>query len=173
MTKTKDVEISAVTATNTTGPWKVIHDGNSSAQSASYPAVVLPQYDGPYAITFKITGDPNVTFSNDPIWVQAGNKPKMHVIDSQITVHPGAAGTRELTITDANSNTPTQPPLKLYYRLNFNGDLPHRKLDPIILNGGGVKPQFELSLVQVTELAFAAFVAFFLARVAYRLLFRR
>jgi hypothetical protein len=111
--------------------WELtIVDTGKKGGPGSYPEVAVSQKKtGDFEITI-INGN-GITFSGDPIWIQAGKaKPTAHVIDPQITDISGQNSTK-LKFKDANSGLP----MDLTYRLNFSNDAP--PLDPIILNGGG------------------------------------
>jgi len=113
---------------NKTWQLEVVNSGKKGGPG-NYPSVDVPaKFGGNFKITI-VDGD-GITFSNDPIWVQAGTaKPTEPVIDPQITKIKGK-NTPVLTFHDANSG----PAMTLTYQLNFNNADP---LDPIILNGGG------------------------------------
>lgn len=100
--------------------------------------VNLPPKEGPFLISFELTGAhaENVTFDkNDPIWVREGVKPDQdNNTHKQVPVELVTEDGKELVILDLNNNPETTPPLKLHYRLNFDG---YDDLDPIIENGGG------------------------------------
>lgn len=105
----------------------------------SYPEVaVSAKKAGDFEIT--IVNGNGITFSTDPIWIQAGKaKPTAPVIDPQITDISGQNSTK-LKFKDANSGLP----MDLTYQLNFNNDAP--PLDPVILNGGGGGQSFDTFL---------------------------
>jgi len=110
---------------------EVVASGKKGGPGNYPPVKVEEKFGGDFQITI-LDGD-GVTFSNDPIWIQAGtNKPAPHVIDSQIKNIKGK-GITELTFHDENSGLP----MTLTYQLNFSDG---SKLDPVILNGGGTVP---------------------------------
>lgn len=119
-------------------PWRVTHDGMTGDHPGNYPVVKLDTDSGQQFITFQLSGNhQGITFSKtDAIWVKDGGKPGSGDTHPQIPSWTTAAGGKELIVLDLNSNPPT-PPLKLHYRLNFNG---HDPLDPIIDNGGTNPP---------------------------------
>ena len=110
--------------------WKVVHDNHSGEDPAHYPKVMLPQNSGPHLIIFELSGtNAGITFSKDPIWVQAGTKPGQKAADPQVPFAVPVNNGKALVVVDLNSSASN-----LYYRLNFDG-APY--LDPIIENGGG------------------------------------
>jgi hypothetical protein len=123
-----------------------------------YPPVDLQaNFGGNFTVTIE---DGNgVTFSKDPIWIQAGSaKPTVPVIDTQITKIKGQDST-VLKFHDANSGNP----MTLTYVLNFNSGAP--QLDPIIQNGGGgPPPQSNFVLYGAGVILLAALAIFLLRR---------
>jgi hypothetical protein len=119
------------------GQWNVKYDNQSGNHPGNYPKVGLAKDSGPQLITFEIVGNPQVTFTNDPIWVKAGSKPQPGDSNPQIVWRSG--GANKLYVVDWNDNpaTATSPPLALHYQLNVNN---HAPLDPIIDNGGTTRP---------------------------------
>ena len=120
-----------------TSSWKVAHDGKSGKKSTDYPKVKLKQDTGAHVITFDIEGSNTITFSNDPIWVVSGTtkpsqKPLPGADNGQIGGWKVMNNGKQLVVIDWND-----APGDLAYQLNFNG---HPSLDPVIQNGGGVKP---------------------------------
>lgn len=110
--------------------WKVKHDGKEESDKSLYPVIELGKNKGPHLIVFKIKDGPGITFSSDPIWVQAGTTPPSHHSESdQIPTWQVRDAGKKLVVFDWNDQ-----PGDLAYRLNFNGYDP---LDPIIRNGGG------------------------------------
>jgi hypothetical protein len=120
--------------------WELtIVDSGKKGGPGNYPEVAVhAKKAGEFEITI-VKGN-GITFSTDPIWIQAGDaKPTVHVIDPQISDISGQGQTK-LKFEDANSGLP----MDLTYRLNFSNDSP--PLDPIILNGGGGQPSYEYLL---------------------------
>lgn len=118
-----------------TKTWELEVVGTGKGGPGHYPeAKVKEKYGGNFQIT--IADADNVTFSNDPIWIQTGTaKPNHRVVDSQIDPSSikGQNG-KVLTFHDFNSG----PKLTLTYQLNFSDGT---TLDPIIQNGGGTIPK--------------------------------
>lgn len=136
----KDVELTPQPAGPGKVKWKVKHGGNSGEDDASYPHVTLPANSGPHLIVFDIPkANPNITFDkNDPIWVKENGKPLSKIDHPQIAATFVSNDGKQLVVLDRNDNDAAQPPLALYYQLNFNGTAD--KLDPIIDNGGTIHP---------------------------------
>jgi hypothetical protein len=139
----KSVEITP----QTDGTWKVKHDGQTGTHpgqgQGSYPHVKVDVGEGPHMITFQIKGGQSgVTFSQAPtdaMWVKAGppgTKPAKQEQNDQIDWRVDGSGTTLYAI-DWNDNNAANGILTLNYQLNVNG---HAPLDPIIDNGGSVKP---------------------------------
>jgi hypothetical protein len=135
----KTVEITP----QTDGTWKVKHDGHTGNHPGqgpdSYPHVKADS-QGPHTITFQIKGgQQGVTFSKDAMWVQAGppgTKPAKGAQNDQIDWRVDGNGTTLYAI-DWNDNDAANGTLTLNYQLNVTG---HPPLDPIIDNGGSIKP---------------------------------
>jgi hypothetical protein len=154
-------KITIVRAKTGPGPaeWRMTHDGKTGGPG-NYPEVSIPATKaGNFEI--KIASAQNVTFSDDPIWIQSGMaKPTKHVIDPQIGNIQGK-GTTVLTFTDYNFGEAKT----LTYQLNFKNADP---LDPIIQNGGGGKPPRDPAM----EYALYGFAALFVAALIGYLLLR-
>lgn len=147
--------------------WTLTYGKRSGSKEGEYPPVELRE--GGTNERFKITlVDPTlgITFSDDPLWIQAGSCPTTPGLDpSQIDkFEPGPTIVR---FRDLNQNAP----VSLWYRLNFNvpglnpGD-PGTFLDPEIKNGGnggpGVGQWAALAgLAVAAAIAFAAYKVFF------------
>ncbi len=109
--------------------WELTIVNGKKGGPGNYPPVDVEQKKSA-EFEIKIVDGNGVTFSDDPIWIQAGTaKPEEHVIDPQITDISGQ-NEKKLKFEDANSGDP----MILTYRLNFSNGVP---LDPIIKNGGG------------------------------------
>ena len=100
---------------------------------------VLPKDSGAHILTFNIVGNNtghDITFAQDAIWAQMNSKPgskpangsDMGQIGGMQILNDG----HQLVVVDWNSVAGM-----LHYRLNFDGYGP---VDPIIDNGGGIKP---------------------------------
>lgn len=144
--------------------WTVSHNGQSGNNPSTYPHVQVPHLGGAYLLHFTIQGNNSITFSSDPIWVQANSKPSVHALDSQITAVVRSNTGKELFVLDQNTGNPAT----LYYRLNFIG---HDQVDPIIDNGGS---NFWGGLTTAEVMAVsAAVVAFFIGIAVHRFFFAR
>jgi hypothetical protein len=131
----------------------------------------LPKDSGAHVLTFNIVGNntgKDITFANDPMWVQMGSKPgtkpasgsDMGQIGAWKVLNDG----HQLVIVDWNDVSG-----QLYYRLNFNNYGP---VDPIIDNGGGIKPPSpKFTLADYVGYAAVALVAFLVGMFAYRMFF--
>ena len=117
--------------------WTLCHNGPSEpevcGQEPFYPVIELKPNSG-YHFHVDIDDKDNlgVTFSGDPLWIQANTKPTQHVIDAQIRdVTPGST---TLKFFDRNKGDPVD----LVYQLNFVGrdKQPVESIDPTIKNGG-------------------------------------
>ena len=111
--------------------WHMSH-GSQSGGPGHYPAVTVPtNHSANIEITLHNAG--NITFSNDPIWIQKGTAKPTGGVDGQITQLSGQ-GTTVLKFNDSNADSGT-----LTYVLNFS-NVPAgspTQLDPIINNQGG------------------------------------
>ena len=152
--------------------WKVSHGWFGSGEKPEdYPKVKFGRNSGAQVITFNIKdGDvPNVTFaSNDPIWVQMdskpGNqKPPVGADQNQIGAWKIMNDGKQLVVLDWNTVAGD-----LHYKLNFNG---HGSLDPVIENGGGVKPPFTKFLHEHADVIGVALVALLLGMLMHRMFF--
>jgi hypothetical protein len=125
----------------------------------SEPHVKLGKDSGAHVITFDIIGNSkDITFDpQDPIWIQMGTKPtappQKGADNGQIAGPVIANNGKQLMIVDWNTL-----PGALNYHMNFKGYGP---LDPIIDNGGGVKPPRANYFSDFATLALVA-IAFFL-----------
>src|SRR5687768_1486280 len=99
--------------------WELtIVDGNKGGPGNYHAVGVMPKKYAEFEI--KIVDGNGITFSGDPIWIQAGTaKPQDHVIDPQITDISGQ-NTTKLKFQDANSGNA----MTLTYRLNFSDGAP-------------------------------------------------
>ena len=113
--------------------WELEVVNGNKGGPGNYPAVNVQEKKSA-EFEIKIVDGNGITFSGDPIWIQAGTaKPTQHVVDPQITDISGQNSTK-LKFEDANSGDA----MTLTYRLNFSDGAP--SLDPIIQNGGGGGP---------------------------------
>ncbi|NUQ18260.1 MAG: hypothetical protein HOP95_07380 [Sphingomonas sp.] len=104
------------------------------------------------------SGQPPITFSNNPVVAPAGPKPEIHDIRGQ--------GTATLSFKDHNWDAGT-----IKYTLNFNNAPP---IDPIIQNDGGGPPTPQVGFLPTTTTAFAVELAIaVLFGAVLALLFRR
>ena len=85
------------------------------------------------------SGQPAITFSNNPVVAPAGPKPEIHDITGQ--------GTATLSFKDHNWDAGT-----IKYTLNFNNA---PSIDPIIQNDGGGPGMTEVGFLPTTTTAFA------------------
>jgi hypothetical protein len=145
--------------------WRVTHGFSGSSDPKDYPHVKLSKDSGAQVITFNIQGTNGTTFNKaDPLWVQAGSKPSqkppvgadMGQIGAWKVMNDG----KQLVVLDWNDAAGT-----LYYQLNVDGG--HGPLEPIIDNGGGVKPGL-MSYSAYSADIFVALVAFVLGCLACR-----
>ena len=111
--------------------WHMSH-GSKGGGPGNYPKVDVPsKASADFTITIQNPG--NITFSNDPIWIQKGTAKPTGGVDAQITGVTGH-GTTVLKFNDSNADTGA-----LTYVLNF-ANVPAgspTQLDPIINNQGG------------------------------------
>jgi hypothetical protein len=127
-----DVQLTVETAKHGNDPvvWEMSY-GTLKGGPKNYPTVTVPDKgQANFTITIKDPG--NVTFSNDPIWIQKDDKPTKSGVHGIKDVSGG--GTTVLTFKDGNANKE-----KLVYALNF-ANVPAgtpAQLDPIIDNQGG------------------------------------
>lgn len=134
--KTEKLQINLVKEGSGPGVWHMSQGSASTAPGSlsatgggpgNYPKVHVPaKATADFEITIVSPG--NITFSNDPIWIQKGTAKPTGGVDSQITGISGQ-GTAVLKFHDTNQTKGT-----LTYVLNFNNA---PQLDPIIENGGG------------------------------------
>jgi hypothetical protein len=131
----------------------------------SEPHLKLAKDSGAHVLTFDIVGNSNgITFDpQDPLWIQMGSKPNTQPQKGSDNGQIGGPkilnNGKQLVIVDWND-----VPGQLYYHMNFKGYAP---LDPIIDNGGGVKPPF-MNYANYLSYAAIALVAFFLGMLVYR-----
>jgi len=128
-----DVQLTVETAKHGNDPivWEMTY-GTLKGGPKNYPTVIVPSKGhANFTITIKDPG--NVTFSNDPIWIDKGaTKPTSSVVKGIKDVTGG--GTTVLKFYDGNKDAG-----QLTYALNF-ANVPAgtpAKLDPIIDNQGG------------------------------------
>jgi hypothetical protein len=118
-------------------------------------------------ITYDIVGTNNVTFAAQPIGVsRTVAKPPAGATDPQMPSYTVLNNGKQLVVVDWNSDQ-----VDLNYQLYFNN---HGPLDPIIQNGGGVKPGIMKTPISSTAtIALVAAAAFLIGMFAYRLFFAR
>lgn len=148
--------------------WTVTYGKDSGKKPGEYPIVTLKH--GGTNERFRITlVDPEygITFSGDPLWIQAGSCPTTAGIDKNL-IDKVETDQTIVRFRDLNSN---EQPVSLWYRLNFNvpglnpGD-PGTFLDPEIRNGGGGGPGVgilwvALGIAGAAAAAYFAYEAFF------------
>ena len=137
MTKPTNYEVVQLTP-QTNGEWQMTSAwGNGNGHGTPYPRFKLDKDSGPHIISFQIAGGtPNVTFTEAPISVHVGSKPKQGDTNPQIAWAPGATNT-QLWVVDFNTNPADAGTLALNYVLHVNN---FKDLDPIIDNGGTTRP---------------------------------
>jgi hypothetical protein len=147
--------------------WKVSHGLSSGSDPGHYPHVKLSKDCGAQVITFDIQGKNSITFNqNDPLWVQAGTKPNpkqklpVGADMGQIGAWKIMNGGKQLVVLDWNDAQAT-----LYYQLNVDGG--HGNLEPIIDNGGGMKPPLTTATWEYTGFAVVALAAFAIGMLAH------
>jgi hypothetical protein len=161
-----DVNLTVETAKHGNDPvvWEM-SDGTKKGGPNNYPTVVVPaKGHANFTITIKNPG--NITFSNDPIWIDKGaTKPSSSVVKGIKDVTGG--GTTVLKFYDGNKDAG-----QLTYLLNF-ANVPAGtpdKHDPIIDNQGGGPGGFmnergDLSYYYVAgAVLLLAILVFYLAR---------
>ena len=148
--------------------------GGNGDHPGNYPQIKLDEDSGAHILTFDIVGGQGITFSNDPIWVwtnnPTGQKPTGHSEDPQIPAPKVLNHGKQLVVVDWNDQAGT-----LQYQLNFmkNGAAWH-PLDPVIINGGGIKPTSTAYFADVASmLAFTALIALTLGVFLQRTFFTR
>ena len=166
--------VTPITANTFQGPWKLEYRGYSAVQKDSFPIINLPTDTGPYAITFTIGGQNNLTFDPArPILID-GAPP---TTGGQIQVLSLSQGGKALAVRDLNNNDAAKGPLDLNYSLNFvGGDQQHRTLDPVIKNGGKTTVRMmtnQPSFLEVGTFVISAAVLITLLFVAYQILMLR
>lgn len=153
----------------TSTDWKVTHGWSSGSKPSDYPQVKLSKDSGAHVITFDIKGDNTVTFSSDPLWVQAGSKPNQKppagADNGQIGAWKVLNNGKQLVVVDWNDASG-----QLYYHLNVDN---HGALDPIIDNGGGVKPPRASYFSDFAALALVAVAFFFAGMLVHKIFFSR
>jgi hypothetical protein len=157
-----EVKLTVETAKHGNDPvvWEM-SDGSNKGGPNNYPTVTVPaKATANFTITINKPG--NITFSNDPIWVQKDTKPTSSGIHGIKDVTGG--GTSVLTFKDSNANAE-----KLVYVLNFS-NVPAgtpAQLDPIIDNqgGGGLMRESAINYYYVAgAVLLLAILVFYLAR---------
>jgi hypothetical protein len=140
--------------------WNVSHGDQKFAKDS-----------GAHILTFNIVGNntgKDITFAQDAIWAQMNSKPgsqpakgsDMGQIGGPQILNNG----HQLVVVDWNSVAGN-----LYYRLNFDGYGP---VDPIIENGGGIKPPSpKLMLADYIGYAALAIAAFLVGMLVHRMFF--
>ena len=139
------------------GKWKVTHNnqwgdhGGSGPQS--YPKVDLPAKSGAHLLVFNIDSD-TVKFSpTAPFWVRKDAKPDAsNNTSAQFPLYKIQNEGKQLIVAACNDIAG-----EFQYQLNVGA---HDPLDPVILNGGGIKPG-GYSYQQVALAAGLAALAFF------------
>ena len=131
--------------------------------------VHLPKDSGAHVLTFDIVDNhtgKDITFGTDPLWIQTGSKPNAKPLPGsdmgQIGGWKVLDNGHQLVVVDWN-DAATQ----LLYRLNFNGYVP---TDPIIENGGGIKPSYtNYALLNYAGFAAVALIALFIGMAIERM----
>ena len=136
-----------LTPTNATAAGWTMKLGNVTSTGPDYPVIDLPRNSGSHVITFDIEGANDIKFSQDPIWVQPGQKPNGKANSKQMPLWKVQDQGKQLVVANCNDVAG-----KLHYQLNFTG---HDPLDPVIENGGGIKPIFGNSAVVLLTAAVA------------------
>jgi hypothetical protein len=135
----------------------------------SEPHVNLAKDSGAHVLTFDIIGNSNgITFDpQDPLWIQMGSKPNAQpqkgADNGQIAGPKILNNGKQLVIVDWND-----APGQLYYHMNFKGYGP---LDPIIDNGGGVKPPRANYFSDFVTFALVAIAFFFVGMFVHKAFF--
>ena len=136
----------------------------------SNPNLHLDKDSGAHVITFDIVGNSNgITFDPlDTLWAQMGSKPTSQppkgADNGQIGGWQILNNGKQLVIVDWNDQ-----PGQIYYHINFKGSGP---LDPIIDNGGGIKPPSPVFVLSdAISFALVAVVAFVVGMFVYRTFF--
>ncbi|MEO8455280.1 MAG: hypothetical protein ABI454_08975 [Sphingomicrobium sp.] len=135
----------------------------------SDPHVKLDQNSGAHVLTFDIIGNSkDITFDpQDPLWIQMGSKPTAPPLKGadkgQIAGPIILNNGKQLVIVDWNSEAG-----QLNYHMNFKGYGP---LDPIIDNGGGVKPPRPTYFSDFATLALVAAASFLIGMFVHKVLF--
>jgi hypothetical protein len=141
--------------------WTMCHTAPGKNEPCSsknvFPAINVGTNSGTnagaqvFTVTINDVNKLGISFSGDPLWIQANSKPKTHVIDAQIfDVTPNPA---KLIFKDKNDGGP----VTLVYQLNFVGadQKPVTAIDPDIKNGGTTVSYDQTTvLVAVVGLAF-------------------
>jgi hypothetical protein len=137
--------------------WDIAVKGGGSGGPGAYPKIYLGRNDGPDLIVFTIK-NPDITFSNDPIWVAQGAKPQPGSQHDQLPYKKVMDNGKKLVVFDLNDNPQK---MDLHYQLNFAGNV--ESLDPIIDNGGGgfTDPGFIGAIVENAGLLLLASLVFF------------
>lgn len=119
--------------------WQVTSPWGNGQGNGHYPRFKMDTNSGAHLISFEIVGGsgPNdVTFQSVPIGVSRTGKPAQGAGDPQIVWRADASG-KKLWVVDWNDNDASLGNLSLNYVLFVNN---HKPLDPIIDNGGSIKP---------------------------------
>lgn len=152
--------------------WKMSLGSNHGDKPGDYPPVAHAKDSGAHIITYDITGQNDVTFAASPIGVsRTVAKPPAGATDPQLPVFTILNNGKQLVVVDWNSEK-----VDLNYQLYFNN---HKPLDPIIQNGGGIKPGFyttgssTATYSTIVSYALVAVVAFLIGMFVYRLFFAR
>ena len=148
----------------------LVPTGNNGWQPANQNPH-LPQNSGAHILTFNIVGNntgKDITFAQDAIWAQMDSKPGSKPVKGSDMGQIGAVkilnNGHQLVVVDWND-----VPGQLHYRLNFNNYGP---LDPIIDNGGGIKPPSPaFSLADYVGYAALAIAAFLVGMLVHRMFF--
>lgn len=140
--------------------WLMDIAGQGKGGPNGYPPAKVAHGSGA-DFKFVITGQgtQNITFSNDPIWVDvdtgAGTSPAEAGIKSDQIIDVKGGGGKTLSFTDTNTSA-----VNLTYQLNFTGA---ESLDPIIQNGGGGGNTFDYAYAAAAVLLVGV-VAYFAIR---------
>lgn len=139
------------------GKWKVTHDGqwgdHGGSGPQSYPKVDLPKDTGAHLLVFNIDSD-TVKFSPAaPFWVRKNAKPDASSnTDPQFPMYKIQNDGKQLIVAACNDIADT-----FQYQLNVTT---HDPLDPIIINGGGIKTVQYSAADVILAAGLAAAVAF-------------
>jgi hypothetical protein len=154
---------------------KLVPTGNpANPWNVSNGDPFLKKDSGAHVLTFNIvdnhTGKDIAFAPTDPIWVQMGNskpgnKPPVGSDQGQIGAYKILNNGHQLVVVDWNDVAG-----QLHYKLNFTNGYP--PTDPIIDNGGGIKPIYSpFSLADYAGYAALAIGAFLIGMLVHRMFF--